>query len=158
MRLSMRGKMANCTFPMHKSLCGLLNSAWFGDQSDMLAVQLEALCLWRMPLIATSPSHLIICLGAQHLILSALMASALWLTMFDEPLESTALLCLLMAAGKKTILAATLVLLDVTHDPSLSCREHTKTHMHAQAQARTQAHVVIGSCFCFCIWLIKLDC
>lgn len=40
-----------------------------------------------------------------------------------------------MAAGEKGILAATLVLLDVTHDPSLSCQEHTETHMHAQAQA-----------------------
>lgn len=76
MRLSIRGRwliaFSHAQKPVWASELSLI-----GDQSDILAVELEALCLWRMPLIATSPSHLIICLGARHLILSALMASAL---------------------------------------------------------------------------------
>lgn len=40
-------------------------------------------CLWRMPLITTTSSHLFICPDAHHLILSRFKASPLWLQIFS---------------------------------------------------------------------------
>lgn len=123
-----RGEMANYTFPMHKSLCGILNEAWFGDQGDILVVELAALifreCLWlpllpptwpsaRVPIILLFPDSRPLLRGSQFLI----------------SLLSVLLPRVLMAAGEEGILAATLVLLDFTHDlPSLSGQEHAQTH------------------------------
>ena len=83
-------------------------------------------CLWRMPLITTSPSHLTVCLNAHHLILCS-SRRLLCGSSFLMSLSRLSLSYVLMAAAEEVTRVSTLGFC-TWHPPSLSSQEHTWEH------------------------------